>query len=352
MNMHLNIKKDIDMSKSWTPNQILKLYRSIKTKTALLNEEGKTIPLASREKRGAYDVRVWHNEDLPEIGKKFGFLKQPKDKKIIVVNSQKGGVLKSTIAYQLARVLAIHGIKTLGIGLEVAQRSFTLYMQPPLIDEDNDDIEQIEAMLNKPVYGLYHLATGENSFEEVIQNTDLPTLDYIPETPELQLLENKIMHEVKRELYLDRLLAPIKDNYDVIILDTSAYFNSLFVQNALTMATDIIYPIGCKMGDYSTVATTISQVNEFKNKVQPNWNSFSIVPVNLKMNSKNSKYFNNLIRATFKDSVTAGSIRVDETTADDATMDDISVIEHKPTSPLASDYYNIFYELWNEKISS
>ena len=59
--VHLNIKDNINMSKSWTPNQILKLYRSAKTKTALLNEEGKSIPLATREKRGAYDVRVWHN---------------------------------------------------------------------------------------------------------------------------------------------------------------------------------------------------------------------------------------------------------------------------------------------------
>ena len=337
-------------TKLWTPNQILKLYRSTKTKTALLNEEGKSIPYAQRKKRGAYDVRVWNNEDLPAIGKKIGFLKQPKEQKIIVVNSQKGGVLKSTIAYQLARLLAIHGIQTLGIGLEVAQKSFTLYMQSRNLDEDIDDVEKIKILLQQKKYGLYHLANSEANFEDVIKKTDLPTLDYIAETPELQILENKIIHEIKREFFLDRLLEPIKNKYQVIILDTSAYFNSLFVQNALTMGTDIIYPIGCKMGDYSTVATTIGQLNDFKDKVNPNWNSFSIVPVKLKMNSKNSKYFNNLIRATFQDIVVSSSIRSDEPTTDDAVIEKLSVIEFKPSSSLAADYFDIFSELWNERI--
>src|SRR5581483_3523224 len=107
-----------DMTKKWTPNELIKLYRIEKTKTSLYRDEASgLIPKAQRIKRGQTEIRVWEHKDLPQIGKSYGFLTQPASTKVVSVYTPKGGVLKSTLALNLARMFALNGIKTLVIGL-------------------------------------------------------------------------------------------------------------------------------------------------------------------------------------------------------------------------------------------
>ena len=118
----------------WTSSDIQKLFRldeRIKSRQTLFNaEERGEIPTASRAARGKQQVRHWNSEQLPEIGLKFGFLAKPKEQQVLCVYTAKGGVLKTTLAYSLARILAINGIKTLIIGLDI-QCSITDIALPP-----------------------------------------------------------------------------------------------------------------------------------------------------------------------------------------------------------------------------
>ena len=106
------------MEKShWTSSDIQKLFRldeRIKSRQTLFNaEERGEIPTAARIARGKQQIRHWTLEQLPEIGSRFGFLKKPKEPQIICIYTAKGGVLKTTLAYSLARILAINGSKRL-----------------------------------------------------------------------------------------------------------------------------------------------------------------------------------------------------------------------------------------------
>src|SRR5689334_18493784 len=103
--------------KGWTTTDIDRLFRipeRIKSRKTLVNaEERGEIPTASRVLRGKIPVRQWSVAQLPAIGERFGFLNKPSSQKVICVYTPKGGVLKTSFAYNLARVLALNGIKTL-----------------------------------------------------------------------------------------------------------------------------------------------------------------------------------------------------------------------------------------------
>ena len=80
-------------------------------------EEEGLIPSASRI--GIQKRRVWSIADLPKIGERYGYLKKPDKSVVCSVFATKGGILKSTISLNLARTAALHGIKTLIIGLDM-----------------------------------------------------------------------------------------------------------------------------------------------------------------------------------------------------------------------------------------
>src|SRR5687767_9623630 len=104
----------------WTCADVIRLFRvseRIKSRRTLMNaEERGEIPKAERIERGRTQVRAWNARDLPSIGMRFGFLPSPQEQEVVSVYTAKGGVLKTTLAYGLARLLALHGIKTVIVG--------------------------------------------------------------------------------------------------------------------------------------------------------------------------------------------------------------------------------------------
>lgn len=78
---------------SWTNSDIRKLFKMdnrFKSVQTLYNAEDRgEIPTAKREARGKVSTRVWDLYQLPEIGKRFGFLKPPIQQKILCKYMQK-----------------------------------------------------------------------------------------------------------------------------------------------------------------------------------------------------------------------------------------------------------------------
>ena len=182
-----NIRKLlVEREKSGSTNSELhNLYKLTASRQTLLNAEASgTIPTAKRIPRGKTSIRVWSLEDLPAIGGKYGFLKKLNEKLILAVYTAKGGVLKTTLSYNLARIIALHGMKVLVIGLD-SQGSITDLALRPLSQLEN--LEELDRHR-----GLYNFFLGELTLDEIIVKTALPTLDVIPETPSLVLLDRKI----------------------------------------------------------------------------------------------------------------------------------------------------------------
>ena len=328
------------MAKTYTATQILKLYRSDRSKSTMLRDEKRAvIPPSQRIDRGATSVRVWSESDLPDIGSVYGFLEKPKTPKIISVYAPKGGVLKSTLTFNFARTLALNGINVLAIGLEVSQRTLTNNLEIAVNYEDLED-----ASKNKDI-GLWEVSNQSCSLDKAILQTNLPTLSYIPESSNLNLLEQKIKDSSRREYYLQRLLRPVLNKYDVIIFDNSPSWGSFLVKNSLAMATDIIAPFSCELESFRSVSESIQLVNDFEREMELDWNSFSVVPTKIDK-TKLSKQIETQYRVLFDNMVTTATIRYLKAAAEESSMLQQTIIETHNSSTLADDYYSVVPELW------
>jgi chromosome partitioning protein len=329
------------MAKNWTPNEVIKLYKIEKAKTSLYRDEASgLIPQAKRIKRGKSEVRIWEHRDLPAIGKHHGFLSPPTENKVISVYTPKGGVLKSTISLNLARMLALNGIKTLVIGLDVqCTVSHNLTKDAEKIDS-LDDIQDL--------HGLYEVSKpkedGGYAIQDAIYETDLPTLFYIPESSNLNLLEQRIRDEKRREHFIERLIKPLKDIYQVIIFDNSPNWNFL-IQNSLAAATDVICPIACDIETFRSLTQNIQMINDFKTTMELVWSNFILIPTKVER-TKLSTQIEAQYRTLFPELITAGSIRV-AAKGQESSLEKLSVIEYDAASQLAEDYYEISKDIWN-----
>jgi chromosome partitioning protein len=138
--------------------------------------------------------------------------------KTIVITNQKGGVGKTTTASALITGLAMRGYRTLGVDLD-PQGNFGFCLGA-----------DTEANLT-----VYDLMKGARPAAEVIQS--IRDVDVIPSNILLSGAELEFSM-IGRETLLKRGLAPVKDDYDYIIIDTPPALNILTV-NAYT-ATDAL----------------------------------------------------------------------------------------------------------------
>lgn len=330
----------------WTTTEITKLFKineRFKSRQTLINaEERGDIPQAMRVTRGKVSVRRWSTEQLPAIGRVFGFLKPPEQQIVAAVYFPKGGILKSTLSYTLARIAALNGIKTLVIGQDV-QCSITDLLVPEQYFENID-----QAAKNDTIKGLYHFLIEKASLSDVIKKTDIPTLDIIPETSDLNMLEKKIRDQTRREFfYKDKLLPYIKD-YELVIFDNGPNWNML-VENCLTAANNLVSPVGCDWNSYKAVARNLSMLDDYKDAVQTKWHNSFLVPTLLETNKLSQQiygaYLNNYegqvierpIRRTIK--------------GQEALVLERSIFEHDPSSPLATDYYELVKILWEKMLA-
>jgi len=327
---------------NWTSSDIRKLFRledRVKSKQTLLNaEERGEIPKASRITRGKIQVRQWTLKQLPEIGRRFGFLTKPTNQKIICKYIQKGGVLKTTTTLNEARILALNGIKVIVIGLDM-ECSITDVIFP---EKNVTSLNEISSTI-----GLYHHFYENAPLSEVIKPTSIPTLDVIPETHELNILEKKIRHEKRREyLFTDKLIPNLRD-YDVIIFDNSPSWN-LLVENALTASQIIISPLGCNLLAYNAVKTNLSSILEFQEEMKLSWDCYIMYATLLERNSLSQQIYGQYLN-NYSDKIIPIPLR-SSAKGQESLVTYQSILEYAPSSNLAQDYYELINEVWNRII--
>lgn len=326
-------------AKEWTSTSVLKFFKiNTKSKQTLFNaEKKKEIPQSKRIARGSTKVRIWETEQIPEIGKKFGFIRKPKKQVRLSFYMSKGGVLKTSVSHEFARVLALNGLNVLVIGLDI-QCSITDILLPPI------QTESLEEGLERPL-GLYHFLFEKAPLEDVIKHTDIPTLDVIPETPDLNALEKKLRDVTKRESYFSKKLIPKLKKYDVIIFDNSPSWN-LLIENALTTATTLISPIGCDIGTYQALQTNLENLYAFWHEMEKKTPEFYLVPTMLEKTKLSQQIYGSYI-TQHPDELIATPIRR-AVTGQEAALAGQSVIEYDPSSVLASDYYELINQVWDK----
>ncbi len=313
-------------------------------KTEINNlESSNQIPQSRRFRSGALFKKGWPIEEIPILGSKIGFFKPFIRPLSLSVFTTKGGVLKSTLALNLARTAALHGIRTCVVGLDI-QGDITTALGFECDLEDGD----LSLLLDKlnSTKGLSDLFNGQARLEEIIVSTDLPTLFLIPETPELVAMNDTLSTINRREFWLkEKVIDKLKNNFDLIIMDCSPNWNKL-TTNALVACDVLISPLECKINNFRNFKVFRHFLNEFKRDMKMEFETI-FIPTRYSSNRKLSLEIKNWYEQNVKGCTSLG-VR-ESVVGEESIALYRSIIEHAPTSDPALEMQKLLIEV-NQRI--
>ncbi len=173
--------------------------------------------------------------------------------RVVAMCNQKGGVGKTTSTINLGAALAEYGRRVL------------------LVDFDPQGALSVGLGVNpheleRSVYNL--LMQRGVSVHDVVEPTAMEGLDLLPANIDLSAAEVQLVGEVAREQVLARVLRPVMNEYDVILIDCQPSLGLLTV-NALTAAHGVIIPLECEFFALRGVALLVETIEKVRDRLNP-----------------------------------------------------------------------------------
>ncbi len=173
--------------------------------------------------------------------------------RIIAMCNQKGGVGKTTTTINLGAALAEVGRRVLLVDFD-PQGALSVGLGVPVNE------------LDVTVYNL--LIERGHDIHDVIKHTKWEGLDVLPANIDLSAAEVQLVGEVAREQILARVLRPVVDDYDVVLIDCQPSLGLLTV-NALTAAHGVIIPLECEFFAMRGVALLVETIEKITDRLNP-----------------------------------------------------------------------------------
>ncbi|MFD4367416.1 ParA family protein [Rhodococcus sp. NPDC058521] len=173
--------------------------------------------------------------------------------KVIAMCNQKGGVGKTTSTINLGASLADYGRRVLLVDLD-PQGALSAGLGVAHHD------------LELTVHNL--LVEPRVSIDDVLMRTRVEGLDLLPSNIDLSAAEIQLVTEVGREQTLGRVLHPVLDRYDYVLIDCQPSLGLLTV-NALACADSVLIPMECEFFSLRGLALLNDTVEKVHDRLNP-----------------------------------------------------------------------------------
>ncbi|WP_448074092.1 ParA family protein [Georgenia yuyongxinii] len=207
--------------------------------------------------------------------------------RIIAMANQKGGVGKTTSTINLGAALAEYGRRVLIVDFDPqGAASAGLGINGHELDET--------------IYTM--LMTPRSDVREIIEHTDVEGLDVVPANIDLSAAEVQLVNEVAREQALARVLRPVQDDYDVVLIDCQPSLGLLTV-NALAAAHGVIVPLEAEFFALRGVALLVETIEKVQDRINPRLRIDGILATMIDLRTLHSREVIDRVREAFGEKV-------------------------------------------------
>jgi chromosome partitioning protein len=248
----------------------------------------------------------------------------PATTQVIAFANQKGGVAKTTTTLNLGVAFAEQGLRVLLVDLD-PQGNLTMSQ-----GLNPDAIEQ----------SMFDVLVHRLPIEQVIERREV---DIAVASIDLAGAELALSSQIGRERALEKALAPVKDRYDYILIDTPPSLGLLTI-NAFVASGGVIVPVQTEYLSLRGLVQLENTLQMVRENLNPNVEVMGILPTMYDKRLTHSREADEILRENFGDLVYNTRIRKTIRFAE-APVKGTSVLAYEPDGDAAGLYRDLAKEV-------